>query len=122
VDARRGSSGRERVAKQETAAAADLEEMVVKSERERAEDRPPRPLVNVLGAVDLSRAAAARPTGDAVRQPVDELGVAEPARLPGRDVLVAEPERSHRPPVLVGLAHSGPSCHLSSRAAWREGG
>ena len=109
VDPGRGSSGRERVAKQETAAAADFEETVVRPERERVEDRSPRPLVNVLGAVDLLRAAAARPAGDTVGQPVDELGVAEPARLPCRDVLVAEPERSERLLVRVGPLHGGPS-------------
>ncbi len=56
VEPRCAGAGRLRLAEQEPAAAADLEEVIARLERENLEDRPPREVVDVLGAVDLPRA------------------------------------------------------------------
>ena len=92
VEAGRDRAGRERVAQQQPAAAAELEQPVAGAERQRVEDRPAREVVDVLGAVDLAGAVAARASRDAVGQPVLERRGGKAARLPRRLVLVAEPE------------------------------
>src|SRR5581483_6791499 len=87
---------RERVAEQQATAAADLEQAVAGTERERVEDRAARPIVNILRTVGRTRTRARRLPRDAVGQPVDERVLAEPGRNPGVPVLVAEPELRQR--------------------------
>src|SRR5438552_1272747 len=91
VDARR-----HRIAEQEAAAAADVEQLLAGSEIEGLEDRAAGPVVDVLRAVDRTGPVAARPPGDTVGEPVLEPPRREAAGRPCRDVLVAEAERSHR--------------------------
>jgi hypothetical protein len=82
----------ERVAQQQPAAAAELEQPVTGPERQRVEDRPAREVVHVVGAVDLASAGAGRAPREPIGQPVVERVGGEATRLPRRLVLVAQPE------------------------------
>ena len=121
VEAGRGGAGRERVAQQQPAAAAELEQPVAGPQGQHVQDRPARELVRVLGAVDLARPVACRPPRDAIGQPVLERRGGEAARLPRRLVLVAEPELpEHRYGVGLSSASAASTGGCSAAASTRR--
>ena len=103
-------TGRERVAQQQTAAAAQLQQAVGWPEREDVENRPAREVVHILPAVHLPRPSAAWPARDPVGQPAVERLIGESAVLPCRKVVDAEAELAQHLRVTVSIAatHDGP--------------
>ena len=87
-----GGARRQGVAQQEAAAAADIEQPVLRLEGERVEDRAAREVVYVVGAVYLARAAPRGPPRDAVHEPVLEGIRRKLALLPRGAIVVTETE------------------------------
>jgi hypothetical protein len=79
-----------RVTQEEAAAAADIEQPVARLETQCIEDRAAREVMDVVGSVDLARAAPRRPSRDAIGQPVLEAVRRELALLPRGEVVVTE--------------------------------
>jgi hypothetical protein len=104
----RTGAGSERVAKQQAAAAADLEHVVRGAERERVQDRPAGEVVGVLGAVHLPSPRSAGPARNPVGQPAVERIRGQTAVLPRGEILRAQPERAERlrEPIPIRVAHS----------------
>ncbi len=71
IDARGAATGLERPAQEDPAPAADVEQVVVRPERERLEQRIPEERVRIVGAVGRACLAAARPPREPVGHPVD---------------------------------------------------
>ena len=101
VQPRDARAGHERVAQEQAAAAADLEQVIGRPERQSVENRASREVVHVLGSVHLPRPRAGRPARNPVDQPLHKRLVRPATLLPRCEVLVAEAERAQR--VLVSL-------------------
>jgi hypothetical protein len=81
-----------RIAEQEPTPASDIEHVVAWPERQSVEDRAAGEVVDVFASVHDPGAGSRRPTGNAVGEPVVEVGVWPATRMPARQILVAELE------------------------------
>ena len=85
--------------------------MIVWSQREGIQDRAPREVMRVLGAVDFSRTRAARTTRDPIGYPIVKPLLRESALAPRRKILIPQPKRPQRVGATgpVVTSHSGGS-------------
>jgi hypothetical protein len=80
------------IAEQEAPTTAQLEHVIARSKGEGREDRAPREVVNIFGAVHRACAGTGRTPGNAVREPIYKDLLGETALPPRGQVLLSQSE------------------------------